>query len=125
MRRSMKRPCGWTGDIINICMTAFQRRSPAKRCWRSPLDLAEINRVLRTGGLLIAPNFVEHGTGIFSRICSKLLRLAGIHFEHQWTESEYLHWLQTHGWDVTFSKLLPSRIPLLYTECVRSYKIRI
>ena len=69
----------------------------------------------------IAPNFVGHGTGILSRICSKLLRLAGIHFEHQWTESEYLHWLQTHGWDVTFSKLLPSRIPLLYTECVRSY----
>ena len=64
------------------------------------LALAEINRVLRTGGLLIAP-------------------------KHQWTESEYLHWLQTHGWDVTFSKLLPSRIPLLYTECVRSYKIRI
>lgn len=89
------------------------------------LALVEINRVLRTGGLLIAPNFVEHGTGIFSRICSKLLRLAGIRFEHQWTESEYLHWLQTHGWDVTFSKLLPSRIPLLYTECVRSYKIRI
>lgn len=89
------------------------------------LALAEINRVLRTGGLLIAPNFVGHGTGILSRICSKLLRLAGIHFEHQWTESEYLHWLQIHGWDVTFSKLLPSRIPLLYTECVRSYKIRI
>lgn len=88
------------------------------------LALEEIDRVLRTGGLLIAPNFVGHGTGLLSRAWSKLLRLAGIRFEHQWTGDEYLRWLQAHGWNVTFSKLLPSRIPLLYAECVRSYKIK-
>lgn len=86
--------------------------------------LAEIDRVLRDDGLLIAPNFVGHGTGGLSRVWSRLLRLAGIRFEHQWTGDEYLCWLQSHGWAVLFSKQLPARIPLMYAECVRSIRAK-
>ena len=43
--------------------------------------------------------------------------LAGIKFEHQWTPEEYLKWIEDHGWKVTFSKLMPSRISLMYVEC--------
>ena len=52
--------------------------------------LAEIDRVLRPGGLLIAPNFVEHKGTALSRIWSGILQIAGVRFEHQWTAAEYL-----------------------------------
>ena len=81
--------------------------------------LSEIDRVLCKDGLLIAPNFVGHKKGVVSKIWSGILKLAGIRFDHQWTPDEYLIWLENHGWKVAFSKLLPSRISLMYVECVR------
>ncbi len=81
--------------------------------------LSEIDRVLRDGGLLIAPNFVGHGNGVVSRIWSGFLKIAGISFEHQWTPEEYCDWLAAHGWQISFSKLLPARISLMYVECRR------
>ncbi len=83
------------------------------------LALSEINRVLRKNGILIAPNFVGHKIGISSKIRSGILKLAGIPFKHQWKDIEYMQWLESHGWKITFSKLLPSRITLLYVECIR------
>jgi len=79
--------------------------------------LREIRRVLRPGGILIAPNFVEHKKGAVSRIWSGILQLAGISFEHQWSEKEYLDFLRRNGWNVTYHKLMPAGISLVYTEC--------
>ena len=50
--------------------------------------LREIDRALRLGGILIAPNSVEHQTEMASRIRSGVLRLAGVNFEHQLTSQE-------------------------------------
>lgn len=82
--------------------------------------LEEIGRVLRPGGLLIAPNFVSHRQGLGSRLWSGLLHLAGIRFAHQWSGKAYLDFLASQGWQACFSRELSARFPLLYAELQRS-----
>lgn len=99
-------------DVVLIANALHVMPDPEKA-------LSEINRVLRPDGILIAPNFVEHRGGFTSRVWSAILKVAGIRFEHQWSGQEYLDWLETHGWRVTFSRQMSARISIMYAECAR------
>lgn len=99
-------------DVVIIANALHVMANPDKA-------LKEIDRILREDGVMIAPNFVGHNKGARSKIWSNILKLAGIKFEHQWTPDEYIKWLDEHNWKIIFSKLMPSRISLLYTECIR------
>lgn len=99
-------------DVVLIANALHVMPEPEKA-------LGEINRVLRKDGLLIAPNFVSHKSGVMSRLWSGILKLAGIKFEHQWSGEEYLCWLEENGWKVQYAKSFPARIALMYAECIR------
>lgn len=74
--------------------------------------------------VFIAPNFVNHRGGVGSRIWSRILTVAGIRFEHQWSGQEYLAWMEAHGWlagviqDGYSEKLIKACIKLFVDENV-------
>ena len=80
--------------------------------------LSEIERVMKTGGLLIAPNFIERKIAS-PNLWQKLLYKLGVRFEHQWTSEQYKNFLESNGWKVTASEVVPGRIDLMYVECVK------
>lgn len=104
-------------DVVLIANALHVMPEPEKA-------LKEIDRVLKEKGILIAPNFVNHKGGAFSRIWSKILSTAGIHFEHQWSMEEYRVFLETNGWRIVNAKELQARIPIAYVECVKEPQSR-
>ena len=78
--------------------------------------LAEIRRVLKDDGVLIAPNFIFREGGK-RNLWQKFLSLVGIRFAHEWTENEYRSFLNANGWTVEMSIVLKGRIDLAYVEC--------
>lgn len=78
--------------------------------------LAQIKRVLKDDGLLIAPNFIFRKSGKHN-LWQKILDLVGIKFEHEWTAEEYLDFLRQNGLRVAKSQVVKGRIDLLYVEC--------
>lgn len=77
-------------DVVLIANALHVMPNPEKA-------LEEIRRVLREGGLLIAPNYIEHKETATSRFWSGILKIAGIRFEHQWSSGEYLQFLKSQG----------------------------
>lgn len=78
--------------------------------------LSEIARVLKTGGILIAPNFIHENLNGSALLMSKLLTVAGIAFETNWNAEEYITFLKQNRFYVRKKAVLKASIPLLYTE---------
>ena len=81
--------------------------------------LAEIRRVLKDDGVLIAPTFTHAENSIFGMIRAFFMRLAGFPLRSKWTSAEYLRFLRQNGWAVRKSASLKASFPLTYAECVK------
>ena len=82
--------------------------------------LAEIRRVLKDDGVLIAPTFTHAGNSFSGRAKAFFMKLAGFPLHSKWTSEEYLRFLRQNGWTVRKSAVLKASFPLTYAECVKS-----
>ena len=81
--------------------------------------LAEIHRVLKDDGVLIAPTFTHAENSFFGNSKAFFLKLAGFPLYSKWTSEEYLRFLRQNGWAVRKSVVLKASFPLTYAECVK------
>ena len=82
--------------------------------------LAEIHRILRDDGVLIAPTFTHAENSFFGSSKAFFLKLAGFPLHSRWTSEEYLCFLQQNGWTVRKSVVLKASFPLIYAECEKT-----
>ena len=82
--------------------------------------LAEIRRVLKEDGVLVAPTFTHADNAFFGKVKAFFMKLAGFPLHSKWTSHEYLAFLRENGWTVQKSTVLKASFPLAYTECVKS-----
>lgn len=82
--------------------------------------LAEIRRVLKEDGILIAPTFTHAGNDFRGKVKALFMKLAGFPLHSKWTSEEYLHFLRQNGWTVRKSAVLKASFPLTYAECEKT-----
>jgi len=82
--------------------------------------LAEIRRVLKDDGVLIAPTFTHAENSFSGKVKAFFMKLAGFPLHSRWTSAEYLCFLRQNGWTVRKSAVLKASFPLTYAECVKS-----
>lgn len=81
--------------------------------------LAEIRRVLKDGGVLIAPTFTHGGNTPRGRAKAFFMKLAGLPLHSSWFSADYLAFLESNGWTVRKSAVLDASFPLTYAECIK------
>ena len=82
--------------------------------------LAEIRRVLKDDGVLIAPTFTHAGNSFSGKVRAFFMKLAGFPLHSKWTSADYLSFLRENGWMARKSTVLKASFPLTYAECVKS-----
>ena len=82
--------------------------------------LAEIRRVLKDDGVLIAPTFTHAGNSFSGKVRAFFMKLAGFPLHSRWTSEEYLRFLRQNGWTVRKSVVLKASFPLTYAECMKT-----
>ena len=79
--------------------------------------LAEIRRVLKEDGVLIAPTFTHAENSFFGKVRAFFMKLAGFPLHSRWTSEEYLRFLRQNSWTVRKSAVLKASFLLTYAEC--------
>ena len=78
--------------------------------------LAEIRRVLKDDGVMIAPTFTHAGNSFSGKVKAFFMKLAGFPLHSRWTSEEYLRFLRQNGWTVRKSAVLKASFPLTYEQ---------
>ena len=81
--------------------------------------LAEIRRVLKDDGVLIAPTFTHGNSTLRGRLKLFFMKLVGFPLNSRWSSADYLAFLRQNGWSVRKSAVLKGSFPLTYAECVK------
>ena len=81
--------------------------------------LAEIRRVLKDDGVLIAPTFTHGNSTLRGRLKLFFMKLVGFPLNSRWSSADYLAFLRQNGWTVRKSTMLKASFPLTYAECVK------
>lgn len=105
-------------DIMNLSFpdSSFDRIYAANTLHIIPNPkkaLSELRRVLKDDGLMIAPNFLR-ASSLRNRFHLFLLRLSGCTFYNSWSMDEYVHFLESGGFQIVKKEFLPASVSLAY-----------
>lgn len=78
-----------------------------------PRALGSLRRVLRPGGVLVAPTFT-HDETLRSRLLSRLLSLLGTPLYRRFTAASLRRALEEAGWRVTRLEVVPGPLPVAF-----------
>ncbi len=73
------------------------------------LAMAEIHRVLKPGGILMAPTFIW-GKAVRQNAAAWVLEKTGFHVFHRWNADEFPLFIESHGFSVLDNVILGSRV---------------
>lgn len=93
-------------DIVVISNTLHIMPEPERA-------LAEIKRVLKPEGLMIAPTYL-HSESKKTAFLSLLMMAAGFRAYHRWTQQSYRSFLEQNGFTIVEFALYPASFPLAY-----------
>ena len=82
--------------------------------------LAELRRVLKDDGVLVAPTFTHADNSFLGKVKAFFMKLAGFPLHSKWTSADYLSFLRENGWMARKSTVLKASFALTYAECVKS-----
>ena len=97
-------------DVVIITNALQTMRDP-------DVVLENVRRVLRPGGVLIAPTYVHDEDTWWQRFKLRMLKLKGMREYSHWTEKGFHQYLQSHGFSIMRSRIFDAFFPMAYVEC--------